>query len=212
MSDPGGTPQPTPQPQPGAPAPGWYHDEHGLLRWWDGSGWTEHIQVSEQVPQAPGFSPTPPPVPAGTGAGPAERSYLPWIIALVSVLALCIASVLILSSLGDDESMPTDVVPSGEVQDVQSGLRTAQAAMETYAVDHGGSYEGATAEELATIEPTLSGISLTVTGQSSGYVLSAPAGDTAFTITRDSTGAVAFSCTPPGSNGCDETGTWGLAA
>lgn len=217
MSEPGGTPPP-PQPQPTAPAPGWYHDDHGILRWWDGSGWTEHVQIAEQAPLAPGFEPTPTPVAAaGTGTaggGPAERSFLPWVIALVSVLALCVAAVLILSSLGgdDDSSEPTDVVPSGDVQDVQSGLSSAQAAIETYAIDHDGSYEGATPEELAAIEPTIAEIPLTVTGQATGYVLSAAAGDTAFTITRDSSGTVSFSCTPPGGSGCDETGTWGTAA
>lgn len=206
MNDPGGTPQA------GAPAPGWYHDEQGMLRWWDGSGWTEHVQLPPQVPPAPGFAPTPtPPPPSAAAGGSAGPNYLPWVIALVSVVALCIAAVLIVGSLGgDDEGSDTDVVPAGEVEDIQSGLRSAQTAIETWAVDHDGSYSGATPADLAAIEPSISEIALTVSGQDTGYSLSAPAGDVTFTITRDMSGVVVLSCTPPGGDGCDDTGTWGL--
>jgi uncharacterized protein DUF2510 len=35
-----------------APVPGWYQDPQGQgLRWWDGSGWTTHVQQS--TPPAP---------------------------------------------------------------------------------------------------------------------------------------------------------------
>lgn len=51
-------PAPAPAPQPLAPAPrraavapppagppaGWYPDDAGALRWWDGVRWTEHVQ------------------------------------------------------------------------------------------------------------------------------------------------------------------------
>ncbi len=38
-------------PQPGAPAPGWYHDDQGVQRWWDGAGWTDHVQTPEPAPR-----------------------------------------------------------------------------------------------------------------------------------------------------------------
>lgn len=209
MSEPGATDQPR---QPAAPAPGWYHDEHGLVRWWDGSGWTEHIQMPAQgaeVSLAPGFAPTPTPSPNQAGSG--GPNYLPWVLALVSVLALCIASVLILKGLGGDEGNDTDAIPSGDVTQVQSGLSAAQTAIETYAVDHNGSYEGATPEELAAIDGTLADVPLTVSGTASGYVLSAAAGEVTFSITRAEGGVVTFACTPPGGEGCNDSGTWGEA-
>lgn len=222
MNEPGGTEQP------GAPAPGWYHDDHGLVRWWDGSGWTEHVQAPDQaaqptpaagathpgqaaeVPLAPGFAPTP--VPTADEIGSGGPSYVPWIIALASVLALCIASVLILKGLGGDGGNETEAIPSGDIADVQAGLSTAQTAIETYAVDHNGSYAGATPEELETIDGTLADVPLTVSGTATGYVLSAAAGDVTFSITRAEGGVVTYACTPPGGDGCDENGSWGQAA
>ncbi len=209
MSEAGGTQQP------GAPAPGWYHDEHGLVRWWDGAGWTEHVRVpggADEAPLAPGFAPTPTPTPSPDEHGSSAPSYLPWVIALISVLALCIASVLILESLGDDDGSKTDVLPSGDAAKVQSGLSAAQAAIETYAVDHDGSYAGATPEQLEAIDGTLADVPLTVSGTAGGYVLSAAAGEVTFSITRAEGGVVTFTCTPPGGEGCNDSGTWGQAA
>ena len=45
----------------------------------------------------------------------------------------------------------------------KSAAKTAQTAMETYRTDNGGSYVGATAAALNTIEPTLAVANLTVT-------------------------------------------------
>lgn len=280
----------------GSPAPGWYADDQGQVRWWDGSGWTEHLQESAQAqpepevvpeqpgsqspeapetpstapapptpldpsasaqpvpaqppdgseaptpgivpdpfsaggaggqpglsgqaaaasaspqapdfPLAPGYMPPPAAEPTGSSGGP---NYLPWIVALVSVVALCIAAVLIVSSLGGEEdAKETDALPSGDVSQVQSGLRTAQTAIETYAVDNNGSYQGATPDDLAAVDGTISQIPLTVSGTASGYVLSASAGETSFSITRAEGGVVTFACTPPGGEGCDESGSWGL--
>lgn len=271
MSDPT-APQPS-----GAPVAGWYPDDQGQVRWWDGSGWTEHLQTPPQpqppepppaepspelspAEQPPGSTPPPPSPSPGAGivpdpfsaAGPVDQpgftgsapapafsqapdqalapgyvptpttaadntgssggpNYLAWIIALVSVIGLCIAAVLIVSSLGgEEEGKETDVVPSGDVQQVQSGLRTAQTAIESFSLDNNGSYEGATPDDLAAIDGTISQIPLTVSGTATGYVLSAPAGETSFSITRADGGVVTFACTPPGAEGCDASGTWGL--
>ena len=125
---------------------------------------------------------------------------------------MIVIALVVLSSATDDDSTG-DGTPTQEVQDAQAGLRTAQTTIETFALDNNGSYSGATAEGLVAIEPTLGDLEgFTVSGQSTGYTLSATAGDVTFTITRSGDGVVIFSCTPPGGSGCDETGTWGVAA
>lgn len=48
--------------------PGWYRDAQGTTRWWDGSGWTEHVQHG-----------TPPPTGGAPGqAFHAARAERPW--------------------------------------------------------------------------------------------------------------------------------------
>lgn len=36
-------------PQPPLPPPGWFHDpaQYGVLRWWDGTRWTEHATYAQ---------------------------------------------------------------------------------------------------------------------------------------------------------------------
>ncbi|TKJ20219.1 phospholipid scramblase-related protein [Blastococcus sp. CCUG 61487] len=54
------------------PPPGWYPDPSGTpgTRWWDGQGWTEHVQ--QAAPPAP-----PPPAPAPTQAPPLPQGPAP---------------------------------------------------------------------------------------------------------------------------------------
>jgi uncharacterized protein DUF2510 len=198
MTDPGGTQQPG---QPGQPAPGWYHDPHGHVRWWDGTQWTEDVRMQETEAILPPL----PEVPAVP-----ERRYWPWLAAMLLALVVLVGgALLIVGNAKDDEAAPTDVIPSGEVSDAQASVRSAQTALESYALDHEGSYAGATPESLAAIEPTLQGAPITVSGQTTGYVVSATAGDVTFTITRQGTGVLSYTCSPPGSSGCDQTGSWG---
>lgn len=49
MSDPNHAQSPAQQ----QPAPGWYPDGTGTVRWWDGSAWTAHTQGSAPVAVAP---------------------------------------------------------------------------------------------------------------------------------------------------------------
>lgn len=75
-----------------SPAPGWYDDAHGSLRWWDGAQWTAHVQAlpapaaqapSEPVPDAAAdfaaqfeqTSPAVPPIPTGPGAAGGVPPY-----------------------------------------------------------------------------------------------------------------------------------------
>jgi len=100
--------------------------------------------------------------------------------------------------------------------DAKTDVRTAQTAMETYATDNNGSYDGATAgapgDALNTIEPTLNdaeNLSVTVTGGGTGYTVSADSSTgTGFSITREDGGQTSVDCTDPGTGGCPEDGNW----
>ena len=99
---------------------------------------------------------------------------------------------------------------------------TAQVAMETYATDNDGSYEGATPAELIAIEPTLS--SAEFNNVTAGAFVPAP-GDTSYTISvkgsgeqefliENEGGTLAFKCKAAGTGGCpgpevEGYGDWG---
>jgi hypothetical protein len=94
--------------------------------------------------------------------------------------------------------------------DGKAKLFTAQTAMETYAVDHGGHYAGATEADLVAIEPTLAeGVPLTAFGALNSYSVSIelPSG-VAFTINRKGTGETLHFCNPPGDGDCPASGRW----
>ncbi len=82
--------------------------------------------------------------------------------------------------------------------DAKAGVRTAQTAMETYATDNGGSYTGADATDLETIEPTLNDVNLTaVTPNADWYRLHVTATSTTgntFSINRADTGITTYTC------------------
>lgn len=106
--------------------PGWYDDGHGAQRWWDGSGWTGHVQpvtvasppagesASDQargvppVPSAPVGVTTAPyasPFPA-TGVGPeampaaaGSKRWILWVVIGVVVLGIVAAAIAIVPRL-----------------------------------------------------------------------------------------------------------------
>jgi type II secretory pathway pseudopilin PulG len=97
-----------------------------------------------------------------------------------------------------------------QVDDAQAkaAARNAQVALETYFTDK-LSYEGATADTLAKIEPSLSGADLTViTGTQNYEVTARSASGHDFTVTHDPGGIVSRSCEPEGQGGCSDTGEW----
>ncbi|MDN4477224.1 DUF2510 domain-containing protein [Demequina sp. SYSU T00039] len=81
-----------------SPAPGWYPDGHGALRWWDGSAWTEHVQQPAVAPR------------------PARRTGL-WIgvaaaaIALVVGVGVVVALVLVPALIGAGEASDATGAP-----------------------------------------------------------------------------------------------------
>jgi type II secretion system protein G len=95
----------------------------------------------------------------------------------------------------------------------KEAVRTAQTAMETYGTDHNGSYTGADAAALKTIEPTLDSSKLTVTvgGTGVAYVLKYNSDVTShwFQITKKTDGSTTFQCAVEGEGGCPTGQNWG---
>lgn len=102
--------------------------------------------------------------------------------------------------------------------DAKSAARTAQTAMETYATDNQGSYAGADVAALESIESTLTGRVLDVTGpggegtapsDSEYSVIAASDTGNQFTITRGADGTTSLTCTVAEEAGCPAGGDWG---
>lgn len=96
--------------------------------------------------------------------------------------------------------------------DAKSAARTAQTAMETYSTDNNGSYTGATAAALKTIEPTLNDANLsepTVTSNSYTVEALSDVAGQKFRISRSSGGQTTLSCDVAGKGGCPTGGNWG---
>jgi type IV pilus assembly protein PilA len=95
---------------------------------------------------------------------------------------------------------------------------TAQVAIETFATEHNGSYEGATVAELKKVEPTVEkeskkpgeeeGLTVTVIEKGEGYELTSTSSNKhAFTL-KNVKGTMTYTCTPVGKGGCPSTGNW----
>lgn len=87
---------------------------------------------------------------------------------------------------------------------------SALVAMETYATDHQGSYEGATPGKLRAIEPSLpAGLEITEAGIEY-FSMSIPSeGGNWFEINREIDGELVFDCGESGQAGCSGNGHWG---
>ena len=99
----------------------------------------------------------------------------------------------------------------GYDSDAKANARTVQTALETYAVDNGGKYTGATMAGLAAIEGTITNMTSTVTiapAADSYSIESTSKSGNKFQINRAASGAVTFPCTTGGKAGCP-TGGWG---
>jgi type IV pilus assembly protein PilA len=84
---------------------------------------------------------------------------------------------------------------------------SAQVAIETYATDHNGSYQGADVAALRAIEPTLSSANIEVVSAApTGYNIKSKASATQTFSVINNAGTLSFPCTVPGKGGCPETG------
>ncbi|HEY5053641.1 MAG TPA: hypothetical protein VII45_09565, partial [Solirubrobacterales bacterium] len=95
---------------------------------------------------------------------------------------------------------------------------TTQVAMETCSTENStGSYTGCDLTALRAIEPTIptTGVKVEANVPVGGYTIASTGSAGTFTIKREATGAVVFTCTVTSSNrgGCPGTGTaagvWG---
>ena len=94
--------------------------------------------------------------------------------------------------------------------EAKSAVRTAQTAMETYATDNNGVYDGADVDTLVGIEETLDSADLSVDAASGDTYKVTVTSDTdnTFSIERTSAGATILSCTTGGEGGCPEDELW----
>jgi type IV pilus assembly protein PilA len=93
-------------------------------------------------------------------------------------------------------------------------VRTAETAIETYATDNGGKYQGANVAALQQIEPTLRNVpsgdlTVKVAGASGKYTVAvvAPTGNE-FSIRREVDDSLAYPCTVQSTGGCPSSGFW----
>ena len=153
-------------------------------------------------------------IPESDGSGLAKYAR-PLALLAILVVALVAALIVFGGDDGDDgggSSAEADQIFADN--QAMGAARTAQTAVETYSVDNGGSYAGATPEDLAGIEPTLKGAELSLDTQETTYSITvdAPESGNAFTVTRTNDGAMTFSCAEPGRFGCPEGGDWSQPA
>jgi type IV pilus assembly protein PilA len=119
-------------------------------------------------------------------------------------------------------AIPAFFNQSNKAKDAKAkeAVRTAETAMETYATDHNGHYNGPpapTAAALRQIEATLNDANLAdptgVTQSSYTVTVTSDTGNT-FSITRNSDGTTDLTCTQEdggnnGEYGCPAGGNWG---
>src|SRR4051794_16458557 len=105
----------------------------------------------------------------------------------------------------------------------KENAHTAQVALETFATENGGKYEGVALSDLNRIEPTISttpgvakaaGVTpvegLIVTGTATGYLIQSISSNGNDFKINNAGGTMTFTCTTKGTGGCPEsTGTEG---
>ena len=102
--------------------------------------------------------------------------------------------------------------------DAKEAVRTAQTAMETFATDHGGTYDGSgvspavapTTAALVKIEPSLGNATLTIVGSTADSYTVRAESDTGntFDITRNDDGTLDSDCATHDEAGCPSDGKW----
>lgn len=182
------------------PPAGWYPDpgEPTVLRYWDGTAWTTHLQPAPQEIE--------------TVSRPDWLTNRTVAIAIVAAIVMATLGFILLGGAGESEDGEGNL-SSAEAEaadlDAQAQARTAQTAIETYATDNDGLYAGASDALLAEIEPTLSTADLSVEASDESYALAAESETGAvFGVARDSKGLVTLSCEPRGAGACPESGDW----
>ncbi len=99
----------------------------------------------------------------------------------------------------------------GQDAESKSATRTAATAMETYSTDHNGTYTGADAAALKTIEPSLNNANtLVVSGVAADAytVKTSSASGNTFSMARAANGTITRTCTTANSGACPSGGNW----
>ena len=126
---------------------------------------------------------------------------------LVVMLILGILAAIAIPSFFAQRDKATDA-------DAKSSVRTAQTAVETYATDNDGSYDGVTEGDLTAIEETLAPVNtdgrLAVESTETTYTVTVDSertGTNNFSISRDANGGTTQTCDQPNEGGCGDS-TW----
>jgi type IV pilus assembly protein PilA len=130
---------------------------------------------------------------------------------LVVMLILGILAAIAIPAFFNQREKATDA-------QAKSAARTAETAMETWATEHGGTYNdegGPSSEELHNIEPTLveegggdNEIKVAAVGEKTFTVESVAGTGNSFSISRLAGGTVDFNCEEPENGGCPKGGNW----
>jgi hypothetical protein len=151
---------------------------------------------------------------------------VPRLARLPILLAGALIALAAFAGCGDDEGSETPATTStsgasgasgatgasggdatAEDAQAKSDANSAATALEAYAVDNNGSYEGANANNLDQIDPVTADVGVKTTSE--GYEITAPSdGGNTFTIERSSDGSTTKTCTEAGVGGCPENGEW----
>ena len=129
---------------------------------------------------------------------------------LVVILIIGILAAIAIPTFLNQKSKAND-------ESAESLARNAATAMETYATNNNGSYNGATLSNLNQITPALNITSSTTqpyltsgtTGTSNSYtiVAASPTDGNAFTLTNNN-GTESFTCSTAGTGSCSTGSTW----
>jgi type IV pilus assembly protein PilA len=134
-----------------------------------------------------------------------EESGFTLVELLVVMLILALLAAIAIPSFFNQRDKARDA-------DAKESVRTAQTAIETYAIDNNGEYTGADTAKLVLIEQTLNDAPnpVVVSGtDKKTYTLAVTSKtDNVFTITRAADGRTTLSCATAGKGGCPTGGRW----
>jgi type IV pilus assembly protein PilA len=93
--------------------------------------------------------------------------------------------------------------------EAKATAKSAQTAIETYATENNGSYDGATEARLHEIEETIPEADIAVTATPETYTVTANSSTgNSFSVSREEGGAFSLTCLAEGDAGCPEDGLW----